>query len=261
MIFADFPRQIGSMPKMTRAGKAYWRAMMDVMRQLLPEPATETTVQDAYARPLGQHADQPWVSLSMIASVDGSTVVDGNSGALSSPTDSAVLVQLRRIADVILVGAGTVRGEGYGPPSKQGQRVGVVTARGEVDMTTPLFTSGAGFIITTVDGALEGSGDIDVLRAGHGRVDLAAAIKRIPELCPDTTVVQAEGGAALNGALLDADVLDELNITTSPVTVGGSGPRISARAADHRNRFDLAQLTLDEHSFVYSRWLRRRAGS
>ena len=66
----------------------------------------------------------------MVASIDGSTVVGGNSAGLSSPTDTAVLAQLRAIADVIVVGAGTVRDEGYGPPRKQGQRIGVVTRIG-----------------------------------------------------------------------------------------------------------------------------------
>ena len=235
-------------------------AMMVVMRQLIPEPTAEITVQDAYSRPLGQHDDRPWVTLSMIASIDGSTVVDGNSAALSSPTDTAVLLQLRQLADVIIVGAGTVRGEGYGPPSKKGQRVGVITAKGSVDLTTPLFTSGAGFIITSIDGPLD-STDVDVLRTGHDQVDLRDAICRIPELCPDARVVQAEGGAALNGSLLDADLLDEINVTTSPVTVGGVGPRISSMAADHHHRFDLAQLALDDDSFLFARWLRRGPGS
>jgi riboflavin biosynthesis pyrimidine reductase len=234
--------------------------MMVLMRQLLPEPISEMTVQDAYSSALGYHSDRPWVSLSMIASIDGSTVVDGNSGALSSPTDSAVLSQLRKIADVIIVGAGTVRGEGYGPPRKKGQRVGVITAMGSVDLTMPLFTSGAGFIITSIEGAIE-STHVDVLRTGHNKVDLREAVRRIPELCPNARVVQAEGGAALNGSLLDADVLDEINVTTSPATVGGGGPRISSMAADHQHRFDVAQLAIDDESFLYARWLRQRAGS
>jgi riboflavin biosynthesis pyrimidine reductase len=80
----------------------------------------------------------------MVASLDGSTVVDGRSGALSSAADSEVLHTLRDLADMILVGAGTVRAEGYGPPKRTGQRVGVVTRTGRVDVTTPLFTSAPG---------------------------------------------------------------------------------------------------------------------
>lgn len=227
------------------------------MRRLLPEPANDTTVSDAYAGPLGSHPDRPWVGLCMVASIDGSTVVGGRSARLSSPTDSAVLAQLRQVADVIIVGAGTVRHEGYGVPRKAGLRVGVVTSSGNVDLTSDLFTSGAGFLLTTEDNDVE-TGDVDVVRAGTGRVDFAAAIGRLHQVADGCRVVQAEGGAALNGALIDADVLDEVNVTTSPANVGGSGPRLTTGAGDVRQRFELAQLAVDEQSFLYARWLRRR---
>ena len=77
-------------------------------------------------------------------------------------------------------------------------------------------------------------------------------------LVPACAVVQAEGGAILNGALLDADVIDEINLTTSAAAVGGNGPRLASVAGDHRQRFDLAQLAIDDESFLYARWLRRR---
>jgi riboflavin biosynthesis pyrimidine reductase len=227
------------------------------MRRLLPEPAEDLSVTDAYASPLGQRSDRPWLGLCMVASIDGSTVVDGTSAGLSSPTDSAVLWQLRAIADVIIVGAGTVRDEGYGPPRRAGQRIGVVTRSGQVDLSSALFTSGAGFLITTDDSTFD-TGGVDVVRAGVGDVDFAAAIDALDALVPVCAVVQAEGGAMLNGALLDADVIDEINLTTSAAAVGGNGPRLASVAGDHRHRFDLAQLAIDDESFLYARWLRRR---
>ena len=228
------------------------------MRRLLPDPADDLEVDTVYAAPLGRHRNRPWVSLSMVSSIDGSTVVAGRSGELSSATDSAVLAQLRSLADVIVVGAGTVRQEGYGPPRKPGQRIGVVTSTGDVDTTAELFTSGAGFLISPEDADHVAPNGIDVLRAGTGRVDLAMAIERLAAVTGDCSVVQAEGGAALNGALAQADVLDELNITTSPATVGGGGPRLTDRAADHTHRYELAQLAVDDEQFLYARWLRRR---
>lgn len=227
------------------------------MRRLLPEPADDVSVESAYESALGSHGDRPWVGLCMVGSIDGSTVVDGTSAGLSSPTDTAVLAQLRRVADVLLVGAGTIRDEGYGEPHKRGQRVGVVTRSGELDFTSELFSSGAGFVVTTLDSAISAEG-IDVLRAGAGEVDLAAAIARLHEVTESCQVVQAEGGPALNGALLDADIFDELNVTTSPAAVGGNGPRLASGADQHQHRFDLAQLAIDDQSFLYSRWLRRR---
>lgn len=231
---------------------------MDVaLNQILPSPAHSSTLGEAYAGPLGRHDDRPWVGLCMVSSLDGSTVVDGASAGLSSDNDSGVLLQLRSVADVILVGSGTAAGEGYGPPSKSGQRIAVVTGSGSVDTTTELFTSGAGFVITTETATFEERG-VDVIRCGVDDVDLASAIVRIPSVCPSTTFVLAEGGSTLNGALATADLLDELNFSTSPSTVGGNGPRLITGAGGHAHRYDLAQMLVDDESFVFSRWTRRR---
>lgn len=227
------------------------------MRRIHPEPAADLSVEDAYAAPLGSHADRPWVGLCMVASIDGSTVVGGNSAGLSSPTDTAVLLHLRDLADVIVVGAGTVRDEGYGPPRKAGQRIGVITRSERLDLTHELFTSGIGFLIAPHDAGFDTHG-VEVLRAGSGSVDLAEAVRRLPEVVPDCRFVQAEGGASLNAAFLDADMLDEINVTTSAHTVGGTGPRLTSGAADHRLPFELAAMMIDDDSYLYARWLRRR---
>lgn len=228
------------------------------MRQLLPEPADDITVDAAYGSPLGSRPDRPWVGLCMVASIDGSIAVDGTSAELSSPNDTAVLARLRHLADVIVVGAGTARDEGYGAPSKQGQRIGVVTLSGSLDYDTELFGSGAGFVITTQTGAPDVPPDIDVVRAGHEDIDLRAVVARLPAFAGGADFVQVEGGAALNGAMFDADLIDEINVTTSPGTFGGAGPRLATGAASHAHRFDVAQLAIDDESFVYTRWLRRR---
>lgn len=228
------------------------------MRRLLPGPADDISVDEAYRSALGSRADAPWVGLCMVASIDGSTAVDGNSAKLSSPTDTAVLGRLRQLADVIVVGAGTVREEGYGAPRKQGQRVGVITSSGRMDYGSELFVSGAGFVITTETGAPDVPPGIDVFRVGDDSIDLAAALRGLPTFVGGADFVQVEGGAALNGALFDADLIDEINVTTSPATFGGPGPRLAAGAPSHAHRFDVAQLAIDAESFVYTRWLRRR---
>jgi riboflavin biosynthesis pyrimidine reductase len=233
------------------------------MRRLFPTPSAESAeseVGEAYATPLGSHTDRPWIGLCMVASIDGSTVVDGRSSGLSSANDSKVLLQLRSIADVIIVGAGTVRGEGYGPPKKRDQRIGVVTngrsSGTSIDTSTDLFASGQGFVITTESADFVDRG-VDVIRVGATTVDLVAAVKRIPAICERCDFIQAEGGATLNGALADADLLDELNVTTSPAIVGGDGRRLVSTSAEFALRFELAQLAVDEASFVFSRWRRR----
>jgi riboflavin biosynthesis pyrimidine reductase len=232
------------------------------LRQLLPAPASATTLSEAYSGPLGTHPGRPWVGLCMVASLDGSTVVNGASGGLSSPNDSGVLLQLRAVADVILVGAGTARGEGYGPPSKTGQRIGVVSGSGSIDPDSALFTSGAGFLVTTENAQLDPAvRHIDTIRVGSDTVDLARAIASITTIVPDAHFVQVEGGSHLNGSMASADLFDELNLTISPGTVGGLGPRLTTGGVDHTHRYELAQLLVDDESFVFSRWRRRRLPS
>ena len=89
------------------------------MRRLCPEPTEGIEPLDAYAD-LPPAEGRPAVRLNMIASLDGATAVDGTSGALGGPADRRVYLALRALADVVLVAAGTVRAEGYGPPSLPG---------------------------------------------------------------------------------------------------------------------------------------------
>lgn len=191
----------------------------------------------------------------MIASIDGSTVVDGRSGALGGPGDRAVFATLRRHADVIIVGAATVRAEGYDPPKRAGQRIGVVTASGRVDTTTPLFTSGAGFLVTTEDSPPTRSG-IDVVRAGVGAVDLGRAMTRLGDIADPLGFVQAEGGSRLNASLLDAGCVDEVNLTVAPLLVGGDGARLTTDARDAMQALELAHVLGDDDGYVFMRWVR-----
>lgn len=230
--------------------------MLTILTSEGPTGKGEASIEEAYSGPLGRHGDRPWVALCMVASLDGSTVLDGASGGLSSDNDVEVLLQLRSVADVIVVGSGTASGEGYGPPKKQGQRIGVVTGSGRIDADSELFRSGAGFVITSE--ATEIADGIDVIRAGRDSVDLREAIGRLGEVHDHPGVVQAEGGPGLNGSLLGGDLIDELNVTMSPLMIGGDGPRLTRDAADVSHRFDLVQLARDEQSFVFTRWIRRR---
>lgn len=205
------------------------------------------------------HPDgRPWIGVCMVSSLDGSIAVAGRSGGLSSATDAAVLRTLRQRADVVIVGAGTVRDERYGAPTKSGQRIGVVTTSGNLDFQSPLFTSGAGFVICC-DNTPEL--DVDTLRVGGERVELDQALQRLGEIAPEAGFVLAEGGAQLNGQLLASDLIDELDLTLSPQLVGGNGPRLALSESEFEQReFELAHLLADETSFLFSRWVRQRSG-
>lgn len=186
----------------------------------------------------------------MVSGLDGSTVVDDNSRALSSPTDTEVLLGLRRLADLLLVGASTVRIEGYGPPSKPGQQIGVVTRRAaDLDFDSALFTSGAAFVVCPEDAP---ELPVRSVRAGRGGVDFAGVLAQL-----DVDYVQAEGGSVLNAALAEADVIDELDLTISPVLSGGDGPRLTTGAPPLLHRMRLAHLCEDD-GFLFTRYVRER---
>jgi riboflavin biosynthesis pyrimidine reductase len=84
------------------------------MRQLFPT-AGPVDPADAYGRLAALGPGRPGVRLNMIVSVDGAASLQGRSGALGGPADKALFASLRSLADVLLVGAGTMRAEGYGP--------------------------------------------------------------------------------------------------------------------------------------------------
>jgi riboflavin biosynthesis pyrimidine reductase len=224
------------------------------MRRLFPpddgaSPTGQVSAAEAYAVPRPRPASRPWLALCMVSSLDGTTVVDERSHALSNAADQQVLLALRQLADLIIVGAGTVRAERYGPPRKPGQRIGVVSRRGQIDLSLPLFATGAGFLILPEDAPQVA---VDSVRAGVGELDLAGALAQL-----DAEFVQAEGGPGLNGALLDADVIDELNLTISPVLAGGDGPKLTTHGAPTIRRMHLAHV-LEDDGFMFTRYVRDR---
>jgi riboflavin biosynthesis pyrimidine reductase len=71
------------------------------------------------------------------------------------------------------------------------------------------------------------------------------------------TFVQVEGGARLNASMLDADCVDELNLSLAPMVVGGDGNRLVVGSAETDRRFEPAHLIADDDGYLFSRWVRR----
>ena len=92
----------------------------------------------------------------MVTSLDGSAVRGGRSGGLSGEDDQQVFGVLRGLADVVLVGAGTARTEGYRAlrpkpayadlRASHGQRpapvLALVSGRLDLDPASALFHGG-----------------------------------------------------------------------------------------------------------------------
>ena len=215
------------------------------MRQLLPEPVDPVDPLRVYGD-LPVARGRPGLRLVMIASADGATAVEGRSGGLGGPADRRVYLTVRSLADVVLVAAGTVRAERYGPPrlpdglaaarrargQAPGPRIAIVSRSLDLDWGSSLFTEAdptARPILLTGSDAPAGrraaaEGVADVITAGPDGVDLPTALAALGRI--GAASVLAEGGPRLNGALAAEGLIDELCLTISPVLVGGDPARI-----------------------------------
>lgn len=189
---------------------------------------------------------RPWVALNMVASVDGATAIDGVSGGLGGAGDKEVFRALRAAADVILVAAGTVRAEGYGPPKTapeqqraredRGQapfpRIAIVTGSLDLDPTTPVFADAPEppLVFTGSEAPADRMAALaavaDVRRSAGSRPDLAEVLAEIG--ATGASMVLCEGGPSLNGQLIAAGLVDEVNLTVATTLVGGDAKRLAS---------------------------------
>jgi riboflavin-specific deaminase-like protein len=207
----------------------------------------------------------PFVRVGFVASADGAAAVQGRSAGLGSPADHRVFLMLRQLADVILVGAGTVRTEDYGgaPRPSYGRDtpppIAVVTGSARLDPTSRLFTDThvPPIVLTLASAPLE------------RRERLAAAggdVVALDRLTPDLVLAElarrglhrvlCEGGPTLFGELVAADVVDELCLTVAPLLVGGCAGRVAAGPeGEHLRQLELAD-TLHEDGVLLLRYRR-----
>lgn len=215
------------------------------MRQLLPSlPHDDVTALEALADP--PLADgRPAVRICMVQSVDGVVAIDGTSGPLGGPADREFYLACRSLADTVLVGAETVRSEGYGPAKlnptlvtarlDRGQpplpRIAVVSRSLRLDLASPFFTQArARPVIVTCDSAspeaLRAARTVaDIVVAGDEDVDMGRAVRALA--VDGARLIGCEGGPTLNGALIRAGLVDELCLSIAPTLVG-AGPRLVA---------------------------------
>ncbi|UCM90959.1 pyrimidine reductase family protein [Streptomyces marincola] len=259
------------------------------MRRLFPPQAAGTTpaagadrqygtdrewdlleLADAYAYP----AEGSWLRANMVASADGAAHHGGRSRPLSGPADMRVFGVLRALADVVIVGAETVREERYRPARRReefierrraaGQTtvpaIAVVSASLHLDFSLPLFTepvvptlvlTGANAPHPGLSAAAEAG--VRVVTAGEGAGVDPARLK--PELAAlGYTRLLTEGGPRLLGQLAAAGVVDELCLTTAPRVTVGTAPRVmSGPESGTPWEFELTDL-LEDSGFLLSRY-------
>jgi riboflavin biosynthesis pyrimidine reductase len=237
-------------------------------RTIAPDPAEHDLV-ELYAEPAS-----PWVRANMIATLDGAaTGADHRSGSINHPADRRVFQTLRARADVVLVGADTVRTEGYRAPrtpddllaGRRGRQQGdhpelaVVTAGGVLPDAL-LAEDPAPWVFTTSSAAsldnLRARLPSDRLVVADGALDLADVIATL--VAAGLGRILTEGGPHLLGELMAAHLVDELCLTWSPQLVGGPAVRVLA-GIDWLEPPTTAHLSHLLHSdgVLLGRWLLR----
>ena len=237
--------------------------------EMLSGPANGSPVDitAAYAWPEGA-----WTRAMMLTTLDGAIAgADGLSGSISSATDRVIFSEVRRLADAVLVGAGTIRAERYNPmkarPEYQDARaaaglqsapVVVIVSRGlDLPWQDPFFHESAQQPIV-----LTGSHDpsSSALKRAHAYAD----VQQIPDLEARTIIgamharglsrIVCEGGPSLLTQLAAANLIDEFDLTLAPI-LAGNGHGIVDGPLGEITRLRLAHAFADE-GFVFTSYVR-----
>ncbi|WP_442788234.1 dihydrofolate reductase family protein [Amycolatopsis sp. NBC_01286] len=235
-----------------------------------PGELTGADLEAIYAYPAA--LDRSWVQVNFVASADGAVEVDTTSAGLSHAADREVFLLGRDLCDVVLVGAGTARAEGYRGVRASAKRlerrrrlgladvppIAVVTRTADLDPHSPLFTDTivAPIVVTTTGADTAHLAGVEVLRAGDADVDLALALDLLAGR--GLRRVDCEGGPRLFAGLIAADLVDQLCLTVAPLLVAGGAGRIAAGPALAAPRALALASVLVEDGFTLLRY--RRGG-
>ena len=187
------------------------------MRPLFPVPG-DVDLFDAYRRLDRLGSNRSGLRLDMIASADGAASLNGRSGPLGGPPDKEVFAVLRALADVILVGAGTIRAEHYGPArldhtARSRRRhwglpavppIAVVSGSCRLDWASPFFTQAEHppLVLTAASAAAvdraHAAEVAEVIVAGGDKVDLTRAVGALADRAMRTSWPKAAPGSLRN---------------------------------------------------------------
>lgn len=247
------------------------------MERLFPAPAELSHAQleqemrtSPASRPRG---DEPWVSFNFVSSIDGAASVDGRSGQLGNATDQRLFMLLRHTAHVIVVGAQTIRAEGYGGAllSRDAQQwrldqgwsahppLAIVSGSLDLDPGMDVFTRAPvrPLILTAGSAPPEKRQALaqvaEVVEAGRTELDLEKAISELSTR--GFTSIHCEGGPQLLGTFAAAGRVDELSLTLSPLLVGGHAGRI-ASSPEATVRSMVLDRILKAESMLFLRYIR-----
>ena len=217
-----------------------------------------------------------YVRAMMVGTLDGAAAgADGLSGSINGEADGHVFTAVRRFADAVLVGGGTLAAERYGPlhstdadvvrreAAGQAKAPRIVTVSGSLNL--PLGEDGftrsteRPLVFTTKAADPERLAAVrercEVVQADGDRVDVGWVLDRLLER--GLRRIVCEGGPTLLRDVAATGRLDEVDLTFSPQLVGtGTSPRTDL--LDPARGFALHQvITADD--FVMARYVAEAA--
>lgn len=226
--------------------------------------------------PLALETHRPaerWLFVNMVSSLDGATAARGEATPLADEDDRGLFMAMRAACDAVLVGAETVRAEDYGPVRLSARAQSIRIAAGLAPIPRLVIVSRSlrfepaarvfgdsdhkPIILTGSDApahrrqALDGRAQVIV--AGEVGVDPERALDVLAEL--GYGVVLCEGGPTLNAALVELDLVDEIDLTVSPTIAGGASSRIVDGATETLRPYRLERLMLGQ-KMLFLRYLR-----
>jgi riboflavin biosynthesis pyrimidine reductase len=207
-----------------------------------PNPLDDAAMTDLYTPP---DRSRRSLRVNFVTSLDGAVALDGYSEGLSSPADKRVFDLLRMVSDALVVAAGTLRHEGYGPITlderarEWRRRHGLAEHLPLVAVSRTLALGPAlaalaeaparSYVVTCASApaaARAALADVaEVIVCGEDDVDLAAARAELHER--GLSQLLCEGGPQLLGGLTAADLVDDFCLTVSPLLTGPGGGRIT----------------------------------
>ena len=195
--------------------------MTELFRRLLPDAADALTADDLAAAVPGEAPTaRPFLLVNMIATVDGRATIAGRTAPIANRADYELFHALRTRVDAVMVGAGTVRAEGYGPME---QLAVVVTRSADIPGDVGLLAAPGNTVVVLTpspDAVLPPcSATVHYVR----ETDMAAGLRRLHAEF-GVRSIDCEGGPDLNATLFPAGLVDELHLVIATKVAGGRNP-------------------------------------
>jgi len=225
------------------------------MRRLLPDPGPTSISEQLEAyRPWEEAPEErPLVGMNFAATADGRATIAGRSGPIGSDTDTGMLVGLRSRFEAVMIGAGTMRVERYGPMKPL---MVLVSGRLDLPWDAPLFNEERGGVLIFTASETEPpetAATVEVVRH-EGAVNLGEALRHLRRE-RGIRALLSEGGPQLHAQMQADGLVDDLFLTIAPKLSGGEAARILEGSLPGVVGLELAWL-LEEDGELFARYRR-----